>query len=178
METRVEPEKTPSFHDRFVELFEAHFHRMYRYLNRLAGDAELAADLAQETFVRLYRRGGLPDDPEAWLISVGTNLLRNAKSTSTRRLRLLTPSRAEGLLSDPAASPDEEVEAGDSRQRVRAALDRMTDRERRMLLLHAEGYRYKEIAAALGIRETSVGVLLARARAAFRERYEELPDAP
>ena len=55
-------ETTPSFHDRFVGLFQAHFHRLYRYLDRLSGEPELAADLAQEAFVRLYRRGSLPED--------------------------------------------------------------------------------------------------------------------
>ena len=46
-----------SFHDRCVELFETHFHRLYRYIDRVSGDPELAADLAQEAFIKLYRRG-------------------------------------------------------------------------------------------------------------------------
>jgi RNA polymerase sigma-70 factor (ECF subfamily) len=169
----VEPEKSPSFHDRFVELFDAHFNRIYRYLNRLAGDPELAADVAQEAFIKLYQRGSLPDSPEAWLISVAMNLLRNAKSTQSRRLKLLTPARGENVLSDPPPAPDEALEAEDSRRRVRSALDRLPERERNMLLLQAEGYGYRDIAAALHLNEASVGVLLARARRAFREIYEE-----
>ena len=174
----MEPEKFPSFHDRFVELFNAHFNRIYRYLNRLSGDRELAADVAQEAFVKLYQRGSLPDAPEAWLISVAMNLLRNAKSTQSRRLMLLTPARGEGVLSDPPLGPDESVEAGDSRRRVRLTLNRLPERERRMLLLRAEGYSYRDIAAALHLNEASVGVLLARARRAFREIYEESFGAP
>ena len=42
----------------------------------------------------------------------------------------------------------------------------------RVLLLQAEGSRYRDIAAALGLNEASVGVLLARARIAFRRAYE------
>jgi RNA polymerase sigma-70 factor (ECF subfamily) len=77
---------TTSFHDRFVELFGVHFPRLYRYLDRLSGDPDLAADVAQEAFVRLYRRGSLPDAPTAWLITVAMNLVRNAHATrSTRR---------------------------------------------------------------------------------------------
>jgi RNA polymerase sigma-70 factor, ECF subfamily len=169
----VEPEKSPSFHDRFVELFDAHFNRIYRYLNRLSGDPELAADVAQEAFIKLFRRGSLPTSPEAWLISVAMNLLRNAKSTQSRRLKLLTPARGENVLSDPPPAPDEAMEAEDSRRRVRVALDRLPVRERNMLLLQAEGYGYRDIAAALHLNEASVGVLLARARRAFREIYEE-----
>src|SRR5688572_30052419 len=78
-----------SFQDQVVELFHSHFHRLVRYLDRLSGDPELASDLAQEAFVKLHRRGALPDHPEAWLITVAMNLFRNARSTAARRRRLL-----------------------------------------------------------------------------------------
>ena len=171
------PERAPTFHDQFVELFEAHFQRLYRYLSRLSGDPELAADVAQDAFAKLYGRGSLPDAPEAWLITVALNLFRNAASTRTRRLRLLTPARGEAVLADPPSSPDAVMEAEDTRRQVRQALDRMPERERNMLLLRAEGYSYRDIAHALHVNETSVGVLLARARRAFREIYGESTDA-
>ena len=165
------------FHAQFTELFEAHFKRLHRYLNRLSGDSELAADVAQEAFVKLYQRGSLPDAPAAWLITVAMNLFRNAATSRRRRLELLTPARAEGVLADPPASQAQEMEAKESRRRVRSALDRMSERDRAMLLLHAEGYGSREIAAALKLNEASVGVFLARARRAFREIYEESSDA-
>lgn len=165
------------FHAHFEELFEAHFRRLHRYLNRLSGDAELAADVAQEAFVKLYQRGSLPDAPAAWLITVAMNLFRNAAKSRRRRLELLTLSRVEGILADPPSSPDRAMEVDDSRRRVRSALDRMPERERAMLLLHAEGYSYREIAAALNLNEASIGVFLARARRAFRAIYEESSDA-
>ncbi len=171
------PEITPTFHDRFVELFDAHFQRLYRYLNRLSGEPELAADVVQEAFVRLYQRGSMPDAPEAWLISVAMNLFRNEKSTRSRRLRLLTPARGERVHADPPPAPDAGAMAEGSRRRVRSALDRLPERERRMLLLRSEGYSYRDIAAALELNETSVGVLLARARRAFRDAYEDASDA-
>lgn len=178
LETDALPDITPSFRDRFEGLFEGHFRRLYRFLDRLSGDPELAADLAQEAFVRLYSRGELPDAPEAWLISVAMNLFRNARSTSSRRRRLLTLSRAEGVHSDPLPSPDGNTDAEEARRRVRLAIDRLPERERRLLLLQAEGYSYRDMAAALALNEASVGTLLARARRAFRGAYEEAPDAP
>jgi len=166
-----------SFHAQFVQLFDAHFRRLYRYVHRLSGEPDLAADIAQETFVKLYQRGEAPDTPEAWLITVATNLFRNARTTSARRLRLLTPERSEELLADAAAAPDHHVGAADTRRRVRAAIDQIPERERSLLLLRAEGYSYREIALALDIAESSVGTLLARAKRAFRDHYEESPDA-
>jgi RNA polymerase sigma factor (sigma-70 family) len=167
----------PSFHDSFVGLFEAHFRRLYRYLNRVSGEPELAADIAQETFIRLYQRGSMPDAPAAWLISVAMNLFRNAQSSTSRRRRLLTLARSEHLHADPPPSPEDATIADDTRRRVRRAINRLPPRERRLLLLHAEGYGYRDIAAALELNQRSVGTLLARARQAFRQRYEESADA-
>jgi RNA polymerase sigma-70 factor (ECF subfamily) len=166
-----------SFHAVVGALFQAHFHRLYRYLDRLSGDPALAADLAQDAFVRLYQRGSAPDSPEAWLITVGTNLLRNERSKGSRRARLMTPARAEAAHSDPAASPADAAERAELSRRVREALDGLPARERRLLLLRAEGYRYRDIALALELNEASVGTLLARAKRAFRVRYESRPDA-
>lgn len=168
---RERTQAPPWFHDRFVELFDAHFEKLHRYLDRLSGEPELAADLAQEAFVKLYRRGSLPDKPEAWLITVATNLFRNVKSTRIRRRRLLTDARGEGVHSDPLPSPADVVSAEESRRRVRIAIDRLPERERRILLLRAEGYRYSDIAAALDLNEASVGTLLARAKRAFLQVY-------
>lgn len=168
---------TPSFHERFVDLFEGHFKKLHRYLNRVSGEPDLAADLAQEAFIKLYRRGSLPDAPEAWLITVAMNLFRNEKTTRSRRLRLLGPAHGETTHADPAPSFERLAEAGASRRRVRYALDHLADRERRLLLLRAEGYRYRDIAAALELNEASIGVLLARARRSFRKHYEGTSDA-
>jgi RNA polymerase sigma factor (sigma-70 family) len=152
-------------------VFDATFTRLFRYLDRLSGDPELAADLAQEAFVRLYRRGTMPDTPEAWLISVAMNLFRNARTTRNRRLRLLTAARGAQAHADPPAAPDQALVSEETRRRVRETIDRMPARDRRMLLLQAEGFSYREIAAGLGLNEASVGTLLARARDRFREIY-------
>ena len=172
------PETPPSFHDRFVQLFDEHFQRLYRYMSRLSGEPELALDVVQDAFVKLYERGSLPNEPAAWLISVAMNLFRNEKSTRSRRLRLLTSARVERTLADPPPPPDRAATVGDSRRRVRSALEKLPERERWLLLLRAEGFRYREIASALKLNEASVGVLLARARRAFRAAYGEANDAP
>jgi DNA-directed RNA polymerase specialized sigma24 family protein len=60
---------------------------------------------------------------------------------------------------------------------VRSALERLPAREQRMLLLQAEGYSYRDIAAALALNDGSVGTLLARARRAFLAAYGSGSDA-
>jgi RNA polymerase sigma-70 factor (ECF subfamily) len=161
------------FHDRVAGLFAAHFHRLYRVLDRLSEDPDLAADLAQETFVRLYRRGSLPDRPDAWLISVAMNLFRNAAASRSRRRRLLTLARGEAVHSEPEPAPDSASGSDELRMAVRNALDRVAERDRRLLLLRAEGYSYRDIAAALELNEASVGTMLSRAVQAFRAVWEK-----
>jgi RNA polymerase sigma-70 factor (ECF subfamily) len=60
------------------------------------------------------------------------------------------------------------VESEEDRASVRAALDRLPERERQLLLLRAEGFSYKQLASALALHEGSVGTLLARARESFQ----------
>jgi RNA polymerase sigma-70 factor (ECF subfamily) len=149
---------------------------VFRYLDRASGDPELAQDLAQETFLRLLRRGALPESPGAWLASVAMNLLRNEKSKQARRRRLDSPGRAIGAHSEGPEPP--EPERGEERKRARAALDRLPERERDLLLLRAEGLSYRELADALGLADASVGTLLARAKTQFRAALVENVHAP
>ena len=168
---------TRSFRDDFVELYDAHFARVYRYMDRVSGDPDLAADIAQETFIKLYQRGSIPDTPGAWLVTVAMNLFRNAHATQARRRHLLNVVPDAAMFADRAVETAPSAETRSLETRVRRALERMPERDRHMLLLRAEGYSYREIAAALQIQETSVGTLLARAKRAFRDNYEARADA-
>lgn len=166
------------FEAAFVALFDARYDRLCRVVARLGAEPELAADVVQEAFIRLYQRRSLPDSPEGWLISVALNLFRNAMTTRSRRRERLTLERGLAAHSDAALAPDTAVSVAETRRRVRAAIDRLPARERELLLLRAAGYAYRDIAAALELKEGSIGTLLARARLAFRRIYEDADHAP
>lgn len=145
---------------------------MFRYVDRWSGDAALAADVAQEAFIRLYRRGRLPEELRAWLVSVANNLLRDEHRRVARRERLLTRHSGTEAAAGFEHRPDTDLLAAERRRAVRAALDELPTRERALLLLRHEGYSYRELGKALRIRESSVGTLLARARERFRAAME------
>ena len=168
---------TRSFPELLQEAHDAHYASIFRYLDRLSGDPDLAADIAQEAFVRLFRRGSLPDKPDRWLVTVALNLFRNERSTVRRRERLREEHAAE-LAPMAYSSPADGLDALRMRARVRQALDRLTERERELVLLRAEGYSYRDMATILELNEGSVGTLLARAKRAFGRAYEEEPLAP
>jgi RNA polymerase sigma-70 factor (ECF subfamily) len=167
-----------AFDAAFAELFSTHIERIYRIVHRMSGDADLSRDLVQDAFVRLYRRGSMPDVPGAWLVTVALNLYRNETSTRRRRKWLLTVDRAERAHSDATPAPDRPVLAEATQQGVRTALNDLPARERQMLLMRAEGYSYREIAVALDVHEASVGTLLARAARLFREHYHDDAHTP
>jgi RNA polymerase sigma factor (sigma-70 family) len=163
-----------AFDSEFRVAFDSRFAELFRLLDRYLGDESLAADVAQETFVRLYRRGEMPDDLRAWLVSVALNQARDELRRRSRRSRLLQRRMDEEPTADAAPSPEDELLLMEQRVMVRRALDALSPRERALLLMRVEGYSYRELAVALHLTETSVGTLLARARLAFRKAYESM----
>lgn len=140
-----------------LTLFSAHGPALYRFclgtLNRV-NDAE---DVVQETFLKLLqhlRSGGDRSNLRAWLFAVAVNACRDR----VRWRRRWLPWRVE--FDHRAVEP---VEGPSGRGRAFAALRALRGRDRMLLALRAQGLSYREIAAASGIAEPSVGRLLSRA---------------
>lgn len=153
----------------FGELYDRLQPSLLRYLERLTGDLDLAEDVAQEAFLRLFRRGDLAgDDARLWIFTVATNLVRDHGRTSLRRQRLLV---AQPVLPKALPGPDAETERRERVERVREALGQLAERDRQLLLMREEGFRYQEMADAVGVAPGSVGTLIARALKKFRTVY-------
>lgn len=151
-------------------LFRRVYPSLFRYLHRLTGDTDAADDMAQEAFVRLLGRELPEDEARLWLFTVATNLFRDRTRMSKRRERILSanPWRPAAL-----PRPDEVLERARAVDGVRRALDKIAPRDRQMLLMREEGFRYDEIAKAAGVAPGSVGTLLARAARRFAAVYEK-----
>lgn len=141
---------------------------LHRFALRLSGDPDVADDVVQEAFTRLLEHDLPSDEARPWLYVVVTNLYRDRVRNRERRGRLLT---AWPLNSEAPEAPDVAVERAERIARVRRALDDLSDRERRMLLMREEGFKYVEIAELLGVSPTSVGALVARALKRFARAY-------
>jgi len=149
----------------FEALFDAVYPSLFRYCNRLTGDPDQAADLAQEAFFRLLDRGaeGTEAGLRSWLFMVATNLVRDRSRTRETRRRILAGIPPPESL----PGPDEELARAEEIHRVRKALKVLSKRDREMLLLRQEGFSYKEIAEVSGVSHRSVGTILARALQRF-----------
>lgn len=128
-------------------------------------DPDEAHDVVQETFLKAMREPRL-FEPEfkiqAWLYRVTRNLCFNLSRDRRRRQVILHGQRrSEATFDDPLES----VFAGEQQEEVMAALDRLTEDHRAILLLrYYEDLSYNEIAERLDIRLGTVMSRLSRAR--------------
>jgi RNA polymerase sigma-70 factor (ECF subfamily) len=155
----------PSDRSTFDRLYREERLAVERHLMYLTGDRQLAEDLTQETFGKLYERsltedGSTPRNPRAWLLTVASNLAYNHFRSESRRAKRET-------VADVAHETDH-----DDVLDVRSALARLGVRDRTVLLLRHTGFTYAEIAEAVDVAPGGVGTILARAQRRFREAYE------
>jgi RNA polymerase sigma factor (sigma-70 family) len=144
----------------------------------MTGDADVAADIAQETFIRWVEREPANTEPRAWLFKVATNLCRDHGRVSARRLTLLKESPDDTPVGGAPLDPHRSLELLERERAVRAVLAALPERDRTILLMQQEGFTHREIAEAVETTEKSIGTMLARAlrrfSAEFAARVESL----
>jgi RNA polymerase sigma-70 factor (ECF subfamily) len=165
----------------FNQLVLDHQDLVYHQAVSILKQPELAEDMTQEAFILAYRklgsfRGG---SFRAWLLRIVTNVcydeLRRARRRATIPL-LPVDGDDEALespawLADPAATPEQEVERKDLRQRLQGYLAELPAEYRDLVfLIDIQGLDYPEAAESLRIPLGTVKSRLARARARLRAR--------
>lgn len=161
----------------FEEAFAAHQRLVYRYAYSLTRDAALAEDVTQEVFLRLHHHLGESQRDgmlRAWLLRVTANAARNLMRTRRRAAARDEAFAMELSRSDGAVVPDDELARNAEIAKAQRALAGLQEPLRSSLMLRNEGLSYREIAAALGLRESSVGSLVARARTRFMKLYMKI----
>jgi RNA polymerase sigma-70 factor, ECF subfamily len=170
----------------FAALVGRYERKLIRVLYRLVHDEELARDLAQETFWKVYNRLDRFDTSRRfgpWLFRVGVNLgldqLRRREGPPTSSIDRPGRTALKAMeLPDPDPRIREEVA-----QEVRFVLDRVPLPYRTILVLRdVEGFSSAEVAAIVGRREATIRWRLAKARDLFRQQWERrqglLGDSP
>ena len=152
-----------------LRLFQEHGTALYRFCKsvlRHTGDAE---DVVQEAFLKLLdhlQHDGDTRNLKSWLFTVAAHGCRDRMRW---RLRWL-PWNAERDDRTVAPIGDEAGLTPDTTTIARRAFRALAPRDRLLLSLRAQGLSYKDIAVASGIREQSVGRLLARALDRWRKQ--------
>jgi RNA polymerase sigma-70 factor (ECF subfamily) len=164
----------------FERVLRDHKDRIYGHALRCLRDPDDAADVTQEAFLRLWRRGPELDDERlaAWLTRVVHNLCidRSRRARTVDRYLGRPDPDALGDLAAAGASPDA---VGPDHPDLEAAIASLPAPSRSLILLHYwQGLKLKEIAASLGENEGTLKVRLHRARKALRRALDQTTATP
>ena len=159
----------------FSELVRRHQRRAYAVARAIVLTHEDAEDAVQDAFLHAYRalHRFLPDQAfGAWL----HRIVANASLDITRRRKVRDADDLPETLASPFRDP---AETDELRLRLRAALERLPERQRSVIVLHdVEGFKHSEIGKLLGIPEGTARSDLHYARSALRRLLAQLRSTP
>lgn len=165
----------------FDELYRKYHSRVVDFLLRRGVPREDARELAQDTFLRVYR--GMEDfrgesEASTWILRIALNLLLNRRRDDHAEKRQGHTVALEDLVAtcgaldlvpapgfqQPIPSPEEELLDDEQRRRVRAAVETLPPRMRESVKLRQRGLKYREIAEQQGVSIETVKVQLHNAK--------------
>lgn len=168
--------------DAFGPLVRRYERELYGYLRRYLGDAELAQDVFQNTFLQVYQKidqyqPGRPVRP--WLYTIATHQAIDAMRRAGRRPTVSLDQYRENdgeiqtlldMMESRQSDPFEQIEGRERQERVREGVDGLPDHLRETVILaYYQGLKYREIADILNI---PVGTVKSRLHMALRRLHE------
>ena len=162
---------TPGSREDFDRLYRSAYPRVFRTLTAILGDPAEAEDCAQDAFVQAFQawRRWRPDAPaEAWIHRIAVNRAISYR----RRARIRSVGELLRRLGKPAGSrdPAEVAVQPDLLSALRSIPPKLAAA---IVLRHYHGYNNREIAAALGVSERTVGTRLRQAGERLRGVLDE-----
>jgi len=171
----------------FAQLVKKYQGRLIGIFTNMFGDVDLAEDLAQEVFLRIYRaRQGYEATAKfsTWVFQIASNLASNSRRTKGRKKEVqFNPSTSgsqpvhlgEALVADKSAlMPTRQLDAEELRQHVLIAMETLNERQRLAILLHKfEGMSYAEIGNIMELSPLAIKSILSRARENLRVALEK-----
>ncbi|MCE5268583.1 MAG: sigma-70 family RNA polymerase sigma factor [Planctomycetaceae bacterium] len=167
----------------FEELVARYQGRLVNLLQHQVGSRELAEDLAQDVFLRIYRarKSYQPGAKFAtWLFTIAHHVASNALRDRSRHREVTLRAQDSGplgarpldkmLQASSGQMPARQLAKAEMRQMVQMAIDALGERQRMAVLLSKfEGLSYAEIAQIMEISPKAIKSLLSRARENLRE---------
>jgi len=167
------------------DLIARHAAKLFNYLIRCLQNEEDAADVAQETFVRVYQHRAKFDSRQrfsTWLYSIATNLSRDRLRWRSRHPNVSLDAQDDQAgatllqyLADPQATPEENLERIERAEAVQKAVAALPEELRiPLILVEYEDRSQAEIASILKCSGKAVEMRLYRARQRLREELKEV----
>ena len=170
----------------FEELMLRYQGRVLSVLQHVVGNRDLAEDLTQDVFMRVFRarKTYTPGSKfTTWLFTIANNVALNAIRRQKRKPELPFTSMGNSSTSMPtidnivpensALMPTRQLDHQELRETVRMAVDTLTENQRMAVLLNKfEGMNYADIAQVMKLTPQAVKSLLCRARSNLRSVLE------
>ncbi len=152
----------------YETLYSDNHARILRLCRLLVGNDQLAEEAAQDAFLKLHvalRAGKEHPDWQRWLTRVAVNGCKDMRRGSWWKNWLRGDEGFdESAYADRGDDPERMVLGRRERLRIHGALDRLTDRQRRVFILrHLEGWSTEEVGELLGVDAGTVKQHLFRA---------------
>jgi RNA polymerase sigma-70 factor, ECF subfamily len=165
----VAAEQPPEIECEVLQHFDEFRGPLLRYCLSLGIPVQDGEEVVQEVFLSLFRHlqlGRSRSNLRGWIFRVAHNLALKQRTANQRtRDRIETSETLAEDHRDPAPGPEEHLSMAQRRRRLLAVVEALPEADRSCLALRAEGLRYREIAAVLGISLGSVSASLTRALA-------------
>lgn len=157
------------------ELVSRHHEVVYRVALGILGDPDLAADAAQDAFLKAFRGlGGFRGQSafRTWLLTIATN---EARGSIRRRANRRETSLADAPEIEARGSPaDQRMVRGQEVERVRSLLARLPEKQRLAVQLRVdEGLAFREVGRVIGSSEGAARVNYHHGIKRLREWMEE-----
>jgi RNA polymerase sigma factor (sigma-70 family) len=144
--------------------------KLVDYTRRITGNDEVARELVQEAFLRLWQDVQIRTQAEMlpWLYTVCRNLAIDHR----RKEKPMQPGYEE-TMDALASNPEDPLEAADAQTQVLGCMQKLTPRQKELIRLKFQhDLSYKEIAQVTGMTVTNVGFALHKAIATLREEMQ------
>lgn len=138
----------------FSDFFKEHAKALRNFLYYKFGDEDLADDITQETFIKLWQNCAEVRQPKSFIYTVAKNSALN--HTAYKKVVLNYAENNPGRVVDNE-TPEYKIEEEEFRQKFDRAIAGLTEAQRTALLLNRiEGKKYREIAEMLDISVKAV----------------------
>jgi RNA polymerase sigma-70 factor (ECF subfamily) len=166
--------------DAFGELVRAYHPRVAGLLTRMVRNAEMAQELEQQTWIKVWKNLPRFQEKSAFFSWVYTIATRTALDHRRKKIREDEVPYDEALDhpggAHPVDRPDRQMMRDELGVRIREALDKCSEKHRTVLILREmEGLSYEEIAEVLRCRVGTVMSRLHHARLQVRQHLQEVP---
>jgi len=167
----------------FEELMQRYQSRLVSLMTHLVGKRDMAEDLAQDVFLRIYRarKRYVPGSKfSTWLYTIANNVASNALRGLARRKEVNLVGRESGefggnpldaaALAASGLMPTRLLDKAELSEVVQLAIAALNQRQRMAVLLNKfEHLSYEEIGEVMQLSPSAIKSLLSRARANLRE---------